>query len=67
MSDTENGTGPKTPADLMVTMAELGARAQSALLQAEIEALARIIPGIGTPPAPETDAEVESGFDNMPV
>ncbi|MCX8507901.1 MAG: hypothetical protein ORN49_03305 [Rhodobacteraceae bacterium] len=42
----------------------------TAFLLAEMEALARMIPGIGalaTAQPVATEAEVESGFDNMPV
>jgi hypothetical protein len=48
-----------------VTVPALGLK----LLQAEMEALARMIPGLA--PLPEMvlrcDAEIEADFDNMPV
>jgi hypothetical protein len=38
------------------------------LLLAEMQALAALLPhGLPGPTAPETSAEIEEGFDNMPV
>lgn len=70
MSDSPEYTVPATPADFMVRMAELGAMAQTATVQAEMEALARMMASFAGGQAshpPPTEAEVESGFDNMPV
>lgn len=70
MSDPTETPDLTTPADLLVTLTELGARTQSAVLQAEMELLAQMMSvGIGAadPHPPATEAEVESGFDNMPV
>jgi hypothetical protein len=70
MSDPKESPDLTTPADFLVKVTELGVRAQSAVLQAEMEMLAQMMSGVaGVPPPhpPATDAEVESGFDNMPV
>jgi hypothetical protein len=70
MSDPIEDPDLSTPADLLVKVAELGVRAQSAVLQAEMDMLAQVMSGMtgATMPHPTaTDAEVESGFDNMPV
>lgn len=70
MSDEKDATDLSTPVDLMAKMTELGVRAQNAVLQAELDMLAQVMSGLGTaaePHPPATDAEVESGFDNMPV
>ena len=70
MSDATDETGLTTPADLIVKMTELGIRAQSAVIQAEVEVLAQMMAGVTGTSAQQpvaTDAEVESGFDNMPV
>lgn len=62
---------PTTPADLLREEAELLAAATLLqqqgldLLLAEMHALAALIPGTEKPLP--TDAEVEEGFDNMPV
>lgn len=60
-----------TPADLIRDEAELlaaGAKLQSQgleLLLAEMRALAALMPGdVASPPS---EAEVEAGFDNMPI
>ncbi|MGL6209633.1 MAG: hypothetical protein ACRC14_07385 [Paracoccaceae bacterium] len=37
------------------------------LLEAEMVALARMMPGIGVHSPTVPDAEIEQGFDNMPV
>ena len=38
------------------------------LMEAELMALARLVPGLsGTQPVPETDEAVETLFDNLPV
>ena len=62
---------PLTPADLVQQEADLlaaGTRLQQQgldLLVVEMRALAALIPG-QEKPLP-TDAEIEAGFDNMPV
>lgn len=61
----------RTPADLIREEADLlaaGLEIQTQgleLLLAEMRALAALMPGDPAPSA--TDAEVEAGFDNMPV
>jgi hypothetical protein len=68
MSDKTEHPDLQTPADFLAKVTELGVRAQTAVLQAEMEMLAQAMTGMGgaaVPPA--TDTEVESGFDNMPV
>lgn len=70
MSDPTETPDLSTPADFLVKVTELGVRAQSAVLQAEMELLAQVMTGMAggaTPHPTATDAEVESGFDNMPV
>jgi hypothetical protein len=70
MADPTEDPDLSTPADLLAKMTELGVRAQSAVLQAELDMLAQVMSGLGSaadPHPPATDAEVESGFDNMPV
>lgn len=70
MSDAAEDPDLTTPADLLTKMTELGMRAQGAVLQAELDLLAQMVSGLATPADPQppaTDAEVESGFDNMPV
>jgi hypothetical protein len=72
MSDPNEAPDLSSPADLLAKMTELGMRAQSAVLQAEVDMLAQVMSGLGAaatphPHPPATDAEVESGFDNMPV
>lgn len=62
---------PTRPADLIRDEAELLAAGMDlqqrsiALLLAEMHALAAMLPGDAQ--EPKTDAEVEAGFDNMPV
>jgi hypothetical protein len=70
MSDPTEDPDLSTPADFLVKVTELGVRAQSAVLQAEMDLLAQVMSGMTGPAVPHptaTDAEVESGFDNMPV
>lgn len=70
MSDTNETQDLSTPADFLVKATELGVRAQIVVLQAEMEMLTQAMSGIagGALPHPTaTEAEVESGFDNMPV
>jgi hypothetical protein len=70
MSDPAEESELTTPADLLTAITEMGLRAQGAVLQAELDLLAQVVSGLGTvadPHPPATDAEVESGFDNMPV
>mgnify|MGYP006209464919 CR=1 FL=1 len=61
----------RTPAELIQDEADLlaaGIKLQNQaldLLLAEMRALAAMMPGDAAQPA--TDAEVEAGFDNMPV
>ena len=61
----------RTPADLIRDEADLLAAGMNLqqqgldLLLAEMRALAAMIPG--EQGEPKTDAEVEEGFDNMPV
>jgi hypothetical protein len=61
----------RTPADLIREETELlqtGIELQQQgldLLLAEMRALAALIPGEDT--SPPTDAEIEAGYDNMPV
>ena len=62
---------PRTPADLLreetdLRAAGIGLQQQGLdLLLAEMRALAALMPGEDKPLP--TDAEVEEGFDNMPV
>lgn len=70
MSDPTKDPDLSTPADFLVKVTELGVRAQSAVLQAEMEMLSQVMSGVAgatVPHPPATEAEVESGFDNMPV
>ena len=70
MTDTDETPDLSTPAEFLVKVTELGVRAQSAVLRAEMEMLAQVMTGIAGGDASHptaTDAEVESGFDNMPV
>ena len=70
MADPIEPPDLSTPADFLVKVTELGVRAQNAVLQAEMDLLAQVMTGLagGAPAHPAaTDAEVESGFDNMPV
>lgn len=68
----------KTPADAMVDMARLAGEMVQAvaeqealalhMVQAEMEALGNLaLHPQKHPPTPEDEAEVEAGFDNMPV
>jgi hypothetical protein len=70
MSDPTEDSDLSTPADFLVKVTELGVRAQSAVLQAEMDMLAQVMSGMtgATVQHPAaTEAEVECGFDNMPV
>jgi len=61
----------KTTADMTQIATDLVLATQSAtlrLLEVEMEAIAQMMPGAATEPAPlPTEQEVEDGFDNMPV
>lgn len=57
-------------ADLVQIVSEMAVATQTAgvrLLQAEMRALAQIMPGMAAPEALPTQAAVEEGFENMPV
>ena len=57
-------------ANLAGEMTEVAVAGQAAglrLLAAEMQALARMMPGLAAPSALPSDPEVEAEFDNMPV
>lgn len=54
-------------AEELTEVAVAGQAAGLQLLQAEMQALAALVPGITPAAARQTDAEIEADFDNMPV
>lgn len=75
MAGTGAGTGMTEMAALMGATVEAAANAQVmglSLLKAEMAALAQMMPGQESDPVTEArraaeEAEIEAGFDNMPV
>lgn len=70
MADPDNSDDATTPVEAMVSAMDTILNAEMAFLQAEIEAFANLVPGMPRPThnlTPADDAEIESGFDNMPV
>ncbi len=61
-------TAAEEMVELEAQVIEAGLQAQTTsleLLLAEMRALAALLPGQGD--EPRSDAEIESGFDNMPI
>ena len=51
----------------MTEVAMAGQAAGLRLLQAEMQALAALVPGLSGHSPSQTDTEIEADFDNMPV
>ena len=63
-------TDPKTLIKDEAALVQAGLQLQNEgvrLLLAEMRALSALIPGSHPAQPPESDAEIEAGFDNMPV
>lgn len=67
---THNETPLEQMAHLAGEMTEVAIAGQAAslrLLQAEMQALAALVPGVAPQVPSQTDTEIEADFDNMPV